>query len=103
MSDALYLTRLRWSHGHGLAAHAGVTVVLSERPPVLLHELRLVELEYAPAVGIQYLQTAVDPRRDLTPAEAAELMAYLEQVALGGNDAARRRVVWAAKRAPRGP
>lgn len=92
MSDALYRTRLRWSRGHGLAAHAGVSVELHERPPVLLHEPRLAEVEFAPGVGIQYLQTEIDARRDLRPAEAAELMAYLEAIGVDGNAAARRPV-----------
>lgn len=78
MSDAIYLTRLRWSSsGHGLAVHDGVTVALHSRPPVLGGLAHINELEYAPAAHALYVQADSNARRDLTPAEARELAAWL--------------------------
>lgn len=90
MSDSLYRVRLRWSaaSGHGVAAQDGVHIELRTRPPVLAHVHRLVDLEYIPAIGVMYLQDAAGPRRDLAPAEAAELQRWLDIIA-----AAARKVV----------
>lgn len=84
VSDSLYRVRLRWSaaSGHGLAAQDGVRIELRTRPPVLVHVKRLVDLEYIPAIGVMYLQDAVGPRRDLAPAEAAELQRWLDGMAV---------------------
>ena len=83
MSDALHRTRLRWcaATGQGVAIHEGVTVELRQRPPVLRGTMRLIEIEYSPALGVLYVQEATGARRDMQPGEAAECLAYLRAVA----------------------
>ena len=90
MSDFLHRTRLRWcaSSGRGIAVHDGVTVELKSRPRLLLHAARLIEIEYSPGIGVQYVQEATGARRDMQTGEAAECLAYLRAVALAARTAA---------------
>lgn len=90
MSDDLHPTRLWWcaSSGRGIARHEGVEVELTSPPPVLLPMGRLVELEYSPGVGVQYLQPAHGARQDLLASQAQECLRYLRAVALAARTAA---------------
>jgi hypothetical protein len=94
MSDVLYRTRLRWceSAGRGIARHEGVEVELTSPPPVLLPMGRLVELEYSPGVGVQYVQPRTGARQDLLPHQAQECLTYLRAVALAARTAADTRI-----------
>lgn len=89
-SELLYPTRLWWcaAQGRGIARHEGVEVELTSPPPVLLPMGRLVELEYSPGVGVQYLQPAHGARQDLLPHQAQECLTYLRAVALAARTAA---------------
>lgn len=89
MSDALYQTRLHWSEarGCGVAEHAGVRVELHRRPPVLPGLWRLIELDYAPGVGVAYYQLALGPREDMAGAQARECLQYLRSIALAARTA----------------
>lgn len=73
--------------------HDGVTVELRQRPPVLQGSVRLIEIEYSPAIGVLYVQEATGARRDMQTGEAAECLAYLRWVADGGRG---RAEVWHA-------
>lgn len=90
MSDALHRCRLRWcaATGHGIAINDGVTVELRERPPVLRGTMRLIEIEYSPALGVLYVQEATGARRDMQQGEAAECLQYLRHVSSHGRQAA---------------
>ena len=81
MSDAMYLTRLRWSSGgHGIAIHGGVELKLNRRPPIIQHVQVLRELDYAPGVHVFVVQERCDKARDLNPDEQEECLAYLERI-----------------------
>jgi hypothetical protein len=84
MSDDLYRTRLWWSlHlGRGVAQCDGVSIALRERPNVLIDIRQLSELEYTPAIGVAFVQTATGPRRDLHGFEADALADWLLGVAM---------------------
>ncbi|ODU08006.1 MAG: hypothetical protein ABS84_14950 [Rubrivivax sp. SCN 71-131] len=90
MSDLLYRTRLRWreSHGAGLAAHEGVRVDLYSRPPVLESLWRLIDLDYAPGVGVAYYQLALGSQTDMSSEQMRECLRYLRAVALAARTAA---------------
>ncbi len=90
MSDYLHRTRLRWcaASGRGVAIHEGVSVELHARPPVLLAMGRLIEIEYSPGIGVQYVQRATGAREDLTGGQSAECLAYLRFVAEAKREAA---------------
>jgi len=89
MSDDLHPCRLWWSadKGRGIARHDGVEVRLRQRPPVLLGAMRIIEIEYSPAIACMYVQEATGARRDMQTGEAAECLSYLRAV----SDEARRR------------
>lgn len=93
-SELLYPTRLWWSagRGRGIARHEGVEVELTSPPPVLLPMGRLVELEYSPGVGVQYLQPAHGARQDMLASQAQECLRYLRAVALAARTAADTRI-----------
>ncbi len=89
MSDDLHRTRLWWcaAQGRGIAKHAGVTVELTQRPPVLLALGRLIEIEYAPLVGFRQYQLATGAREDMRDVHMAECLAFLRFVAEAKRDA----------------
>lgn len=91
MSDALHPTRLWWSadKGRGIARHDGVELQLRVRPPVLLSTMRLIEIEYSPAIGCVYVQEATGARRDMQQGETAECLSYLRHLSTRARDAAR--------------
>lgn len=90
MSDILHRTRLHWreSHGSGIAAHEGVRVELHRRPPVLESLWRLIDLDYAPGVGVAYYQLAMSAPTDMAPEQARECLRYLRAIALAARTAA---------------
>lgn len=87
MSDDLHRTRLWWcaAQGRGIAKHAGVTVELTQRPPVLLALGRLIEIDYAPLFGFRQYQLATGAREDMRDVHMAECLAYLRHVASGAH------------------
>lgn len=90
MSDDLHRTRLWWcaARGRGIAKHAGVTVELTHRPPVMTALGPIDELEYLPGIGVQYVQPGCGQRQDLLPHQAHECLTYLRAVALAARTAA---------------
>lgn len=82
MSEALHPTRLWWcaASGRGIARHDGIEAQLRQRPAVLRHIARLIELEYLPGTGHCYVQDHASSRRDMQAGEAAECLAYLRAV-----------------------
>lgn len=94
MSHWLHRSRLWWSDasGKGVAIHEGVTVELTQKPPVLLGMGRLIEIDYSPAIGVQLVQCATGAREDMLPEQAAECLRYLRAVSLAARTAADARV-----------
>lgn len=83
MSDDLYKTRLTW-HAHtrrGVAQCDDVRIVLRDQPRVLIDLGKLIDLEYTPAIGVAFVQTATDRRRDLHAFEMDTLADWLLGVA----------------------
>lgn len=85
MPDDLLLgpTRLWWHGGRGIARHDDVHVGLRWRPMVLTHIRSIDELEYAPGVGMYYVQETGSARRDLEPGERGEINRWLSDMASG--------------------
>ena len=71
MSDALYLTRLRWDGRGGVAKRAGQVVVLTSPPDLGAGPVHMVD--YIPCIGLQLIQPRpCDAPRDwMEPAEIA--------------------------------
>ena len=90
MSHWLHRSRLWWSdaHGKGVAIHEGVSIELTQRPPVMKAMGRLIEIDYSPAIGVQLLQTATGAREDMRTEQAAECLRYLRAVAVAARRAA---------------
>lgn len=77
MSDAAYPTRLRWDGHRGIARHADVQVLLTERPPGLLYH----DIDYAPGAIAQCRDRACDPPRDLAADEVRAILRALQRMA----------------------
>lgn len=90
MSDALHQSRVWWQSGWGRGGvvHGGVSVALTQRPPVLLDMGRLVEIEFSPLTGIYIVQRPTGAKEDMTEAHRIECWQYLRAVAAGGREIA---------------
>lgn len=83
MSDALYLTRLRWDSRGGVAKINGQVVVLTGPPDLGAGPVHMVD--YIPCIHLQLIQPrACDAPRDwMDPAEIAGADRVLAAIALG--------------------
>lgn len=83
MSDALYLTRLRWSGRAGVAKLNGHVVVLTTAPDLGAGPVHMID--YIPCIGLQLIQPqACDAPRDwMEPAELASANGLLASIATG--------------------
>lgn len=85
MSANLYLTRLYWDGRRGLAKSGDVSIELHAAPAVLGGP---VEIDFAPEVRVAEMRPRpCDPRRDMTPEEAAAVLAWLTTMALAAKAA----------------
>lgn len=83
MSDDLYLVRLRWEAGGGIAKRGGLIVRLPSAPD--LGDGPVHELEYSPGIGVREVRPrSIDARRDMTLAEEARALALLREFAPSG-------------------
>lgn len=79
MSDALYSTRLRWSHGRGVARLHGRSVELIE-PPVL-GGVAVHQVDYTPEVGcLEVQRRPCDPRAEMTAGEIVDADVLLRRL-----------------------
>jgi hypothetical protein len=77
MSDQLYLTRLRWSNGAGIAKSCGRRVVLTA-PPAL--GFPFYSLDFSPGVCEQIRSEPWSELRELFADERAACLAYLDDL-----------------------
>ena len=85
MSADLYQTRLYWDGRRGVAKADGVSVDLHAAPEVLG---RPVEIDFAPEARVAEMRPRhCDPRRDMTPDEAAAVIAWLMRMTLAAKAA----------------
>jgi hypothetical protein len=81
VSDALYSTRLRYSHGSGagIAKLHGVCVSLKAPPSIPCCPL-LAEVDYVPEIGLGRIRTATEGWRDMEAIERHEADALLRSL-----------------------
>ncbi len=85
MSDAIYPTRLRWSHRNGAARHDGVHVHLTQ-PPVLPGLEAMTEIDYAPNI-VALVRIGCESMRDMSMDEMHDALALLHKMAHDARDA----------------
>lgn len=78
MTDALYRTRLRWRQGAGAVIRAGRCEPLTVKPDL---GFAFHSLDFSPHVCEQLNVDPWSAPRELTPAERAACLAYVEKAA----------------------
>ena len=77
MSDALYLTRLRWHNGSGVVKTGGNTIALTIKPVL---GFAFHSIDYSPGVCEQLQVEPWEASRELLPAEREACAHYVEDI-----------------------